>query len=112
MNVPTQFVALPSMDEYVLTTESNIIYCHANGNYSRIQLVDGTTVVLSKKLKELEAVLDDTYFVRVHHSYIVNLMHARKYIKKYGGQLLLSNGQIIDVSRSKRKALFDHLRVV
>ncbi len=107
-----QFVALPSMDGFVLTTASNIVYCKANGNYTKVHLIDGSNVVLSKKLKAVEFALNHEYFVRVHHSYLVNLFHARKYVKKYGGQLLLSNGETIDVSRSKRKVLMDKLTIV
>jgi two-component system LytT family response regulator len=107
-----QFVALPSMDGFILTTASNIVYCRANGNYTKIHLLDGTTVVLSKKLKAVEFALNREFFVRVHHSYLVNLFHAKKYVKKFGGQLLLSNGETIDVSRSKRKILMDRLTIV
>lgn len=100
------------MDEYVLTSENNILYCNANGNYTKIFLVDGTMHVLSKKLKSVEAVLNKEFFVRVHHSYLVNLLHAKKYLKKYGGQLLLNNGDIIDVSRSKKSTLFEKLKII
>ena len=65
-----------------------------------------------QKLKDLQAALNREHFVRVHHSHIVNLIHARKFVKKYGGQLVLSTGDIIDVSRSKKKTLFDKLTIV
>ena len=106
------FVALPSMDEYVLTLESNIVHCCAQGNYSTVHLADGSVITLSKKLKDLQAALNREHFVRVHHSHIVNLIHARKFVKKYGGQLVLSTGDIIDVSRSKKKTLFEKLTIV
>lgn len=106
------FVALPSMDEYILTTENHILYCKASGNYTHIHLSDGSVVVLSKKLKQITSELDSDYFVRVHHSYLVNLLHAKKFIKKYGGQLLLVNGETVDVSRSKKKELFDRLHII
>ena len=43
--------------------------------------------------------LEDYSFVRVHHSYLVNLNEVEKYIKGDGGYLLMSDESIIDVSQ-------------
>ncbi len=36
-------------------------------------------------------------FMRVHHSYLVNLNEIRKYIKGEGGNLIMSDGSSVDV---------------
>ncbi|HEY1870260.1 MAG TPA: LytTR family DNA-binding domain-containing protein [Chitinophagaceae bacterium] len=43
-------------------------------------------------------------FFRIHHSYIVNLNEANKYIRGDGGYLVMNNSTTINVPRS-RKAL-------
>ncbi len=49
--------------------------------------------------------LEDFMFMRVHHSYLVNLNEIRKYIKGEGGNLIMSDGSSVDVSRSKKDQL-------
>jgi len=102
-------VALSGLNEYILTTEEDIISCHSSGNYTEVHLKDGRRVVVSKTLKEVERSLKTNYFVRVHHSHLINLRHAKKYLKKDGARLLLDNGKEVLVSRSKKKDLMDRI---
>ena len=106
---PSYIVALSAINEYILTTEENIISCHSSGNYTEIKLADGRKVVISKTLKEVEASLKTRDFVRVHHSHLINLRHARKFLKKDGARLLLDNGDEVMVSRSKKKDLMNRI---
>ncbi|HHG83592.1 MAG TPA: LytTR family transcriptional regulator, partial [Bacteroidetes bacterium] len=47
---------------------------------------------------------------RVHRSHIVNLHCIRSYQPQNGGQIELKNGEVIPVSRRKKKELLSHLR--
>ena len=102
-------VALSGLNEYILTTEEDIISCHSSGNYTEIHLADGRRVVVSKTLKDVAASLKTNYFVRVHHSHLINLRHAKKFLKKDGARLLLDNGMEVLVSRSKKKDLMERI---
>jgi len=54
----------------------------------------------------MEEQLDDfKYFIRVHHSYLVNLNEVTKYIRGEGGYLVMSDGSTVNVSRSRKEAL-------
>lgn len=53
----------------------DILYIQAAGSYSTVYTSKGERLVVSKNLKALEQLLDDTDFCRVHNSYLVN---ARK----------------------------------
>jgi len=44
-------------------------------------------------------------FIRVHHSHIANLNEVVKYIRGEGGYLIMSDGNTINVSRSRKDAL-------
>jgi hypothetical protein len=48
------------------------------------------------------AVAGFLFFVRVHHSYIVNLNEVTKYIRGEGDYLLMSDDSTMNVSRSER----------
>jgi two-component system LytT family response regulator len=54
--------------------------------------------------------LEDYSFLRVHHSFIVNLNEIEKFIKGDGGYLIMSDGSSIDVSRSRKDILLKKLR--
>ena len=52
---------------------NDILYIQAAGSYSTVYTSKGERLVVSKNLKALEQLLDDTDFCRVHNSYLVNV---------------------------------------
>ena len=60
-------------------------------------------------MKDVEELLSDYSFIRVHHSFIVNLNEIQKYVKGEGGYLVMTDGKNIDVSRSRKDALLEKL---
>jgi hypothetical protein len=48
-------------------------------------------------------------FLRVHHSFLVNLNEVNKYVKGEGGYLIMSDDSTVDVSRSKKEMLLKKL---
>lgn len=103
-------VALPTMEGLQLVPLDTIISCASSSNYTIISLKDKLKITVSRTLKEIEEMLEDTMFMRVHHSYLVNLNEIRKYIKGEGGNLIMSDGSSVDVSRSKKELLLKKLQ--
>lgn len=103
-------VALPTMEGLQLVPLDSIISCASNSNYTIISLKDKLKITVSRTLKEIEEMLEDYMFMRVHHSYLVNLNEIRKYIKGEGGNLIMSDGSSVDVSRSKKELLLKRLQ--
>jgi two-component system LytT family response regulator len=52
-----------------------------------------------------EQLQDFKFFIRVHHSYMVNLNEVTKYIRGEGGYLVMSEGSTVNVSRGRKEAL-------
>ena len=102
-------VALPTMEGLQMVSVDNILRCESDSNYTIIFLKDKQKLVVSRTLKEIEEMLEDYPFVRVHHSYLVNLNEINRYVKGEGGYLVMSDGTTIDVSRSKKEALLKKL---
>ena len=102
-------VAIPILKGLELVDVNSIIRCEADSNYSIIFTVS-SKVVISRTLKELEQSLAGYDFIRVHHSHLINLAHLTTYIKGDGGQVILSNGDRINVSRSRKERLLEKLR--
>lgn len=105
-----QKIALPSMDGLQMIVINTIINCTSDSNYTVFSIKGNKKLTTSRTLKEIEALLEGHCFIRVHHSCIVNLNEIQKYIKGEGGQLLMSDGSTINVSRSHKAALLQALQ--
>lgn len=102
-------IAMPTMEGLQMIPVEDIVSCESNSNYTTIILKNKQKIVVSRTLKEMEEMLEDHSFLRVHHSYLVNLNEVTKYVKGEGGYLVMSDGTNIDVSRSKKERLLKTL---
>ena len=98
-------VALPIDGKIQMIPFASIIYCESESNYTYIYLADNKKVLLSKTLKDIEKLLDHPDFFRVQNSFLVNLNHIKEYIRGEGGELIMSNGDEVRVSRNKKEQL-------
>lgn len=103
-------IAIPTMEGLQLVAVDTIIYCLSDSNYTILTLKDKQKVVASRTLKEIEELLEDYSFLRVHHSHLINLNEVCKYIKGEGGYLVMSDGASINVSRSRKEGLLKRLQ--
>jgi two-component system LytT family response regulator len=96
-------IAIPSMEGLQFVEIADIIYLEAESNYTFINLLPSSRITVSKTLKDFEELLPAHTFIRIHHSFIINKNHIRKYLKGEGGQVLMSNGKMLDVARRKKE---------
>jgi two-component system LytT family response regulator len=99
-------IAVPTSEGFELIPVDQIIYCEANDNYTHLFLKNKTKIIACRTLKEMEELFEEfPFFVRVHHSYLVNLNEVVKYFRGEGGHLVMSDGQTVNVSRSRKEEL-------
>ncbi len=99
-------VAVPTSEGFELILAEEIIYCEANDNYTHLFLKNKRKLIACRTLKEVEEQLTDfASFIRVHHSYMVNLNEVNKYVRGEGGYLIMSDSTTVNVSRSRKDAL-------
>jgi two-component system, LytTR family, response regulator len=96
-------LAIPTLEGILFFNTADIVHLEANSNYTNIHFVTNPKVTASKTLKEFEELLPADTFFRTHHSHIINLNYIKRYIKGDGGQIELTNGTLVDVSRSKKE---------
>lgn len=108
--VPVNKIAIPTMEGLQMIFVETIISCSSDSNYTILHLKNKQKITASRTLKEIEEMLEDYSFARVHHSYLVNLNEVEKYIKGEGGYLILSDGSSVDVSRSRKEMLLKKLK--
>jgi two-component system LytT family response regulator len=98
-------IALPTGEGLQLIPTDTIISCSSSSNYTILCMKANQKLTVSRTLKDIEEMLEDYNFFRVHNSYLVNLDEIRKYIRGEGGSVIMSDGSSIDVSRSKKDLL-------
>ena len=99
-------IAVPTFEGFEMIPADQVVYCEANDNYTHLFLKNKTRVVACRTLKEMEAQLADfNFFIRVHHSFMINLNEVTRYIRGEGGYLVMSDGTSVSVSRSRKESL-------
>jgi len=102
-------IVIPVQEGFEFVNLEDILRCEASANYCNIHLVSGRSILISKSLKDVEKLISDTSFCRVHQSHLINLRFISKYQKGKGGSITLNDGSIIPVSRSKKDDFLDQL---
>ena len=102
-NQTNNYVAVASLDKIELIHMSEIIFCKAEGRYTTFYLIGGKKIMSSRNLGEYSAVLDNNYFFRIHHSYIINLRQITKISKKDGYFCEFTNGITLPVAKRRQE---------
>ncbi|MBZ5857176.1 LytR/AlgR family response regulator transcription factor [Flavihumibacter profundi] len=108
-STPISKMAMPTMEGLQMIQVNQIISCESDSNYTILHLKDKKRKVVSSTLKEIEELLEEHSFLRVHRCYLVNLNEIEKYMKGEGGFLVMSDGSTVDVSRGKKELLLKKL---
>jgi two-component system LytT family response regulator len=103
-------LCIPSLKGFQVVELDDILYAEAAGNYTNFHFKEMRPVCTSKPIHEYEELLADSGFVRIHKSYLVNLLHIKEYLKGEGGSVVLSNGIEIEVARRKKEPFLDKMK--
>jgi two-component system, LytTR family, response regulator len=106
---PINKIAMPTMEGLQMIPVDSIISCESDSNYTILLLKGNKKIIVSRTLKEIEELLEEHSFVRVHRCYLANLNEVEKYVKGEGGYLVMSDGTSIDVARNKKEVLLKKL---
>jgi len=96
-------IVLPTSTGLEFVEVNNIVRCESNGNYCKVHLIDKQTIFLAKTLKEIESLLFDQGFYRVHNSHLISMVHIVRYIHSDGGFIELVDNSKIPISRNRKK---------
>ncbi|PJB58553.1 MAG: hypothetical protein CO098_08020 [Bacteroidetes bacterium CG_4_9_14_3_um_filter_41_19] len=99
-------LVLHTLTDIHIIHPKDILYCMAEGSYTHFYMTNQSSIMVSKNLKEFENKLTKHQFLRVHHTYYVNMQHVAKFSKANGGMIFLNEGTQIPVSVRKKADLF------
>jgi two-component system, LytTR family, response regulator len=66
--------------------------------------------VISRPLFDYDRLLTETGFLRIHKSFLINLMHVKRYRRGEGGTVIMSNGMEIEVSRRRKEHFLEKMK--
>jgi two-component system LytT family response regulator len=95
-------IALPTNDGLSFAYVNDIVHCTADGSYTRVFMNDKGEILISKTLGDVEELLSEYNFFRIHHSSLINLKQVKKYIRGEGGEVVMSNGYTLTVARTRK----------
>ena len=88
---------------------ADILYIEADGSYSIIKMMDGSSIMLSRLLKDFEIQLQNDHFFRISKSFLINMQYVAMYRRIDGGTVEMINGTLIPVPRRKRDDFLLHM---
>ena len=94
-------------DRIVKIIIADILYIEADRNYCRIH-AKGKIFLLVVTLKDIEKKLPKDFFIRVHRSYIINLLQIDEVAAKH----LVISRKAIPLSKSLRADLLTRLQTI
>lgn len=106
----TQKIAFGTVEGLEFIEVNQITHCEAMRNYTKLALADGSNVIVSKTLKEVEEALQPFTFLRVHKSYLINTEHIIRYVRGQGGYAIVTGGTAVTIARNRRQAVLDAFR--
>ncbi|MEL6925379.1 MAG: LytTR family DNA-binding domain-containing protein, partial [Bacteroidota bacterium] len=99
---PKKRIALSTSEGIHLYELQQIIRCASEGNYTNIYFTNGKRLLVAKTLKELEELLCQYNFSRIHKSHIINIDHLVSYLNKDNGYVVMSDKSTIAVAQRKK----------
>ena len=103
-------LCIPSLKGFQVVELKDILYCEASSSYTNFHFANKHTICTAKSIHEYEELLADAGFVRIHKSYLINLLHVKEYIKGEGGSVILTGGNEIEVSRRKKDIFLTQMK--
>ena len=99
-------ISISTSDKIHLIEVDDIIRCESDNYYTIIYFKDGTSLLVSKTLKEMEQKLEEYNFVRTHKSHLVNMRCIMNFIKDEM-MVLLTDGVKVPVSKRKKEKILE-----
>jgi len=102
-------LAIPTADGMEYLNPRDIIRIEADRSYSWFFLAGDRKILVSKHMKEFQDLLNDRYFFRSHNSHLINLRFVKKFVRRDGGYIEMTDGSQVPVSRNKKDLFLLHM---
>jgi two-component system LytT family response regulator len=108
-----QIAVIPTLKGFVVVKLKEIIKCEAKRNYTIIHIQNNKPIMVSRPLVAYEKLLKDAGFIRVHKTWLINLLHITEYYRGEvgeGGIVVMSNGSTVEISRRRKEEFLSQVK--
>ncbi len=107
VNHKNQRLVLPAQNGLLYLNRKEINYIESDGRYTKVHLVDKTSMTCTSSLKECETIFEGAPFIRIHRSFLINLAFIKKYSKGRDSFVIMENNAQLDVGKNYKDHLAD-----
>lgn len=100
-------IALPTSYGLEFITIEDIVRCQSDNNYTHFYLKNKETFLICRTLKEVESLLSQNGFIRIHQSHLINPNYLKKFLRTDGGYVIMQDGERIRVSKNNKEKILD-----
>lgn len=102
-------IAIQSLKEIQYVNIGEIIRFEADGNYSKLYMNDGTSILSSRQIGEYEMRLKPLGFFRLHDKHLVNMRFVTSFMKGEAGVAILEDNTQLPVARRRKEEFLNLL---
>lgn len=100
-------IKLHCSNKFVNVPVEKIVRLEGDCNYTVVH-TQNKKYISARTLKHYEGILDDSYFIRVHKSHLVNILYVKSLdIQASSSAVAFDGGKNIEISRRKVKAVIE-----
>ncbi len=100
-------IKLHCSNKFVNIPIEKIVRLEGDCNYTVVH-TQNKKYISARTLKHYEGILDDSYFIRVHKSHLVNILYAKSLnIQASCSAIAFDGGKNIEISRRKIKSVIE-----
>ena len=96
-------IAIRGFRDITVIEQKDILYCKADGRYTKIFIGKDRSILATRLLKDVESSLSRRNFCRIHHSYLINLNYVTGIINQK--KLILSENIEVPIAKRRNKTL-------
>ncbi len=109
--IVSKFIVIKTENKYKKVFIDDVLYCKADGAYTKFYFKDKKEFLCARLLKEVEKELKHFNFFRINRTYLANLNHCCEIHKNGNVEIEFLTGKKLPVSRSKCKELVERFYV-
>lgn len=103
-------IRLAEEPEIIFCSIDQISYCESNGSRTKVHFIDGRSYLANGNLGNFTSVLEGQHFVRIHHQYLINLLHLERYQRVTHNVMMRGEKRPLSVSNSYKGKLIIKIR--
>ncbi|MDN3657836.1 LytTR family DNA-binding domain-containing protein [Ferruginibacter paludis] len=101
---PIKKIAVSTQAGVSFISLAEIVYAEASGNYSVLIMDDGSKFIITKTLKDVQDLLEERHFFRIHRQFIINLNKV-KHFNRLDYIITMDNKVELPVARVQKDKL-------